>query len=93
MNESSKCHLSEAAFHLRQALSHASNQGDESKSLHKLTAILNTIDKWMEESGTVTDTPKKSVLNNTPFKWDTEYSFVPASQNLNDVVHCESLTD
>jgi hypothetical protein len=47
----------------------------------------------MEESGTVADTPKKSVLNNTPFKWDNEYSFVPASQNLNDMVHCESLTD
>ena len=78
MNESSKCHLSEAAFHLRQALSHASNQGDESKSLHKLTAILNTIDKWMEDSGTVADTPKKKRIG---------------LSHLNDMVHCESLTD
>ena len=93
MNNSSKCHLSEAAFHLRQALAHASNQGDESKSLHKLTAILNTIDKWMEDGGEVTSTPKKAELNNTTFRWDNEYKFVPASQNEKDGVQYESLTD
>lgn len=78
MNQSARCHIAEAAKHIRSAIKYSA-ETDNTAVIIKLTEVLELFDKWQEDQ-------PAGVLNNTKFRWRNEYSFVPALQTSdNDV--------
>jgi hypothetical protein len=83
MRQEAQFHIHEAQKQLRLALKYAS-EFDDCNQLSKMTEILGYFDSW------ITDKPKiKHELNNTKFKWNNEYRFVPATQKQESVVLCD----
>ncbi len=93
MNTVSKMHLTNAQQELRKALGYSAPE-DDSDVLRQMSDMLITLDGWCGKPTIDIADPKpvvKSELNNTPYKWNNEYTFVPASgQTEGEVVQLES---
>ncbi len=88
MNTVSKMHLTNAQQELRKALGYSAPE-DDSNVLRQMTEMLSTLDSWCDSTDIDIADPKpifKSELNNTPYRWKNEYTFVPASGQIKDEV-------
>jgi len=64
---------------------------DIHEELNEVKALLRVIlHKLQEQEITeIVEKPVKHELNNTPFKWNNEYGFVPAGQSSPTMVKCD----
>lgn len=83
MNQSAKCHISEATKHIRSAIKYSA-ETDDTALICKLTEVLQLFDSWVETK--TKEISETGILNNTKFRWKNEYSFVPALQTSDDVL-------
>ena len=60
MNQSARCHIAEAAKHIRSAIKYSA-ETDDTALIIKLTEVLELFDKWQEDQ-------PAGVLNNTKFR-------------------------